>query len=243
MPVSKFFEKLFQRVPGEFFGFAVPIVALGGGSIALILYTISLPFSLTDLWISNLGIGPNGCNYLFSVIIVLMGIFIFLFAVANCLWLWGISKLTNGILALMVFMNAVAIVGGFLVAIYPMNTRLDIHVIGGYLFFFPTLFFSLFLMVAMALAHKASAIQWGLTLVLAILATIFVPVFSNSLTEFYPNQTMMDLTFDQFLVFMSDMGPILSTIRFLEWLAIFVVMIWFIQTAIHFHKHAHNSEK
>lgn len=135
------FEQIFLKIPGYIFGIIGLMINIFSTYFAFILYMMVDPtYSMSNNWISELGIGPNGANIVFSMGWILSSWFIFLFNVYDIKFLEEKMKKEKSIYPLVLF-NIIFTLGIFLVGLFPANLFVyhifgaTFYFLGGFLFF------------------------------------------------------------------------------------------------------------
>lgn len=147
--VDRFFEEVYDKIPGYIFGIIGIFTFIFSTLIAVILYLqINPNYSIFHNWISDLGTGPNGANIIFNTgWIVSSGIILFF----HVYEIQELKKKINQkgvlqkyILHIMPISNIAFTVGIFLVGFFPENLTLY-HIIAANFYFYGGFsFFSLY---------------------------------------------------------------------------------------------------
>ncbi|MBN1801291.1 MAG: DUF998 domain-containing protein [Candidatus Lokiarchaeota archaeon] len=138
--VKIFFDRLYEVIPGPYFGITSVCTMFLSVFLALFLYIIVDPsYSIFTHWISNLGIGPNGSQLIFNNGLMLVSVMMFLYLISEMRNLKnkGTSRL---FLVLMTTSSLTLSIGLFMIGIWPMNL-LELHCMAATFYFFG--FFSL----------------------------------------------------------------------------------------------------
>jgi hypothetical protein len=236
-----FLAPLYNKIKGEYFGISSSLIGLVGGLTACALYAISLPFGFDATWVSQVGIGPNGSNYLFNATIIIFAIIFLFFGFAITDWLWGRSRIVNFLSIILAILNVISVTGAIMVGSNPMHTNQYVHVIGAQMYFICILVYALVIWITLGFAHESSKVFNLATIILLGFAMFYAPIFANAVSAYYPGHTFLTISFDQFIEVMSSMKPELNGVRIVEWTLLIAVFIWIFILAIHFRQRAHKS--
>jgi len=133
--------KIYLKIPGYLFGIIGLIFLIFSTYLAFILYMMVDPtYSMTNNWISELGIGPNGANIVFNMGWILSSGFIFLFNVYDIKFFKKKMIKEKRVFPFVLF-NIIFTSGIFLVGLLPANLFVyhifgaTLYFLGGFLFF------------------------------------------------------------------------------------------------------------
>ncbi|MFX1277068.1 MAG: DUF998 domain-containing protein [Promethearchaeota archaeon] len=183
--IDHFFEEVYEKIPGDIFGFIGIILFIISTLTAVILYlNINPNYSIFQNFISDLGVGPNGANIVFNTgWIISSGIILFF----HVFEIQKLKKKVNQkkIIKLMALSNVALTLGIFLVGIFPENLRIY-HVIAAIFYFLGGLtFFSLYGLISY-LNNKVPRSHAFLACIMCIFYLLFFlsPYFPESFSEF-----------------------------------------------------------
>jgi hypothetical membrane protein len=191
----RIFDKIYRKIPGEFFGilgsllFALTII------ISYVLYNLKNPsFNIFTNWVSDLGAGPNGASLVFNSGIVIVGIIIIFFHFSiihnmknHCINKRILKAMTIGA----ILISSSLIFVGF----FPINRGI-IHNFGAYTYFSGSLLFYFSYSIAV---FKSSSISRKRAI------TSFITIGAYCLFFLIPSIT-------------PELSKIGLTITFLEWM-------------------------
>jgi len=207
------------------------IVNLSAVTLALFLYSRIIPLDFFNMWISNLGIGPNGSASVFKTGLIIHGILLLCFSVGLEQVLHSPTKKAQFFARLAVLMQIIAGVSVILVGIYDMGSNLAVHVTAANLYFFPQLFTAMFTTISLIFTKKMTTEQWFFMGILIILTIIYLPVYLYSeFILFFHGAGFFEITFDQWVIMMGSMEPEMAWVRYIEWYAGTGLNLWLIQT-------------
>jgi len=134
--IDNFFEEVYDKIPGYYFGIFGLMVFLSSTITALLVYlSVNPNYSIFTNWISDLGTGPNGSNIIFNTGWILSSGLILLFHI------YQIKHIKKKIhrkyflfLRLMAVSNISFTFGIFLVGVFPENLAIY-HLIAATFFF------------------------------------------------------------------------------------------------------------
>ncbi|MFX1445554.1 MAG: DUF998 domain-containing protein [Promethearchaeota archaeon] len=136
-------DKFYEKVNGSYFGIIGYIISAISVIIAQMLYMESDPsFSMSTNFISDLGTGPNGSNFVFNIGMIITGFFFMLFYVYIGLYL---QKINDNVKSLKVGITAgiIGSIGMILVGIFPLNPNdrfsYNMHIIAAGILFYGVL--------------------------------------------------------------------------------------------------------
>jgi hypothetical protein len=227
-------KPFFQRFTGGYFGLASVVVFCIMIPISIYLHSITVPIKITQHFVSNLGIGPNGSAIVFSIGLLIQALLLFPFIlqISRQLWMKPTEKkahINNTIVQISFVLAMISIPGLILVAFFSMGPATIIpHAIGAMLFFFGTIIYGGGFWIAIEIQKKA-----GFWLRLSsILVLIFFVCFqgaSVALVFLYPEefQIFMDNPAGYTLRILGDTADTkLAYIRLFEWLFVLSMVIW-----------------
>ena len=223
MDIMEKFDKIYEKVPGYYFGILIGLVGAITIGISAILFSTAEQFTFFSHWISNLGgattqagISPNGSNVVFGVGLVSASICAILFIVYVMKLLKPGNEKTIWLLYLDLIAGIVTIVGIIIVAFFDMINMLAIHGVGAVLFFMGGMLMVFFFTLTLLLN---SEIPWTHSIPGFIVSGVFL-IF---LVTFLPHLIGgIDL-----IALLGDTSPTYGWTRFWEWMVLFAILSWF----------------
>ena len=223
MDIMEKFDKVYEKIPGYYFGVIIGLLGTVTIVISAILFSTAEQFNFFSHWISNLGgattqsgISPNGSNVVFGVGLVITAIFAIFFLVYAIKLLKPGNERTVWLLYLDILTGLITIIGIIIVAFFDMINMLLIHGVGAIMFFMGGMFMVLFFSLTMVLN---SEIPWTHSIPGFIASGVFL-IF---LITFLPPL----LSGIEILTLLSDTSPIFAWTRFWEWMVLFAILAWF----------------
>ena len=212
------------------------LIATGFGAgmilVACLLHSLAGPFNIFTHWISNLGVGPLGSNYVFNIGLFITGFLYIPFFLSFVRFLWlekgeKLALLRNIGTFLGIAFAFLALLGLILVAIFPMYMHLIYgHGLGAILFFGSATVFSGIFTLSIIINKK-----WSKWHVLQIAASVFV-MFVLGMLMF--NASLRPSGVDIF-TFITPGTP--SWMRFWEWMYLYAILAYIALTCLFMLKH------
>jgi len=144
-------KHLFHKWPLSYLGIFGCILYLSLFTISVVLYSKTASVNWTQLFVSNMGIGPNGAAFTFSLGLFVLGIMIypFLINLAQQLWIpieerakFPRAQFINRLDVIAFIISIICVPGLFLIAFYSMAIETIVpHAVGAMTFFFGTLIY------------------------------------------------------------------------------------------------------
>ena len=192
--------------------------------VSSFLHYIVSPFSPLSHWVSNLGIGPNGSDLVFNY--GLMGTAILYFAMAIFMWrkFQGVSETADKMLVFSTILGISAVVGIFILTNNLMSSGSRLHIIGAYLFFVCTPFFTGMSTGVFALTNTGvSRSLKFVTLFHVLMSILMIPAS-------FISSALLDVGSGGML---GSADPGFAVVRVIEWLAVLSFFAWIFQAGIH----------
>ncbi len=239
-------SKIFKKFSGGWISFAVGWFFVVMLIVAIILHSLTVPVNWFGHFVSNLGIGPNGADVVFSVGLFIQGVGLIPFFIHFVQQLWLDSSVekahwNNRFLLIGFIIGMVAVVGMILVALFSMaEATILLHAMGAMMLFFGVIIMGLAFVIPIERQKRGN---WGTRLSTIAVGVFFVAfmaammnlIFNNSslLSGFFANpiesiQTILGgnvptgLTPDQLARLLADLG----WVTFFEWWFILAMMAW-----------------
>lgn len=181
---------------------------------AILYYFIQEPFTLFSHWFSNMGVGITGWAFnqglqgtaiLYSAMII-----IFSLRFRN-------AKKSTKIMSLLgTLFGIIAVIGIFILTTNNMVEGRILHLIGAYMYFVATPFFTTFETVALALEGSSSKQHWMISLLLVILSISMAPLMS-----IIGNSIGIPLA-----EVLGSMDSHFGIVRLIEWASVLFFFIW-----------------
>ncbi|MGV9171184.1 MAG: hypothetical protein ACOC44_03335 [Promethearchaeia archaeon] len=216
-------DSLFEKMKPGYFALLTGIC--GGLTVLIgsILYILAEPFSLFSHWISHLGAGPNGAQYVFMVGLTITSIFATIFIIYLFQFLLQNMEKHRLMVGSAFLIGIVSIIGLEVNAIWNMRDDPELHVAGSTTFFFAGLFmvllFSLSILFCDEIANSQAIIGFGVTGVFFAFLISYVPYMIEGI----------DL-----MVLLKSTDPRAAPTRFIEWLVFFAIIFWFFEIGFYF---------
>lgn len=206
-------------------GYFAILTAISGAitiTVSSILYYLAEPFTFTSHWISHLGAGPNGASVVFTVGLIITCVLALPFLVHLYKVLKPGSEKHKIMLLSAFIASIVAIIGLFINAIWNMNYEGGtLHVSGSTTFFFAGFFMIVFYSIVMLFNKDIPKTQAAVGIVIA-------GFFAAFLISFLPNIFLGE----DLMTLLTSTDPKAGTTRFLEWLVLFAVLVWFFEMGV-----------
>ncbi len=226
--LNKPLDSLYKKVPGGYFGIIAAI--LGGITILIcsILYYSVEPFDFFLNWISDLGgvrtnsgRPPNGSNIVFSIGLILLTIVSIPFVLYLMRYLLSRNQRGRFLVHLSVIVGIITIIGVIGVSIVDIKTDPIVHTYFATLFFFGGMAIMLLFSLSMFLNSDIPRMQALFGLICSIVPMVFIATFAPYAMEGE----------NVFLLVVST-DPELGITRFWEWMYLFALLAWFLETGI-----------
>jgi hypothetical membrane protein len=218
-------EKLYNKVKPGYFALLTGICGSLTILIASILYMIVEPFTFFSHWISHLGAGPNGAQYVFMVGLIITSFFAIIFIVFLFQFLKNNMEGHRLMTWSAFLVGIVSIMGLVMNAIWNMRDDPELHVTGSTTFFFAGLFMVLLFSFSMLFCEKISNSQ-------AFIGFAVTGVFFAFLISYVPYMSQgIDL-----MVLLKSTDPRAAPTRFIEWMVFFAIIFWFFEIGFYFLK-------
>ncbi|MHA1438224.1 MAG: hypothetical protein ACTSPD_11655 [Promethearchaeota archaeon] len=223
MEIEEKLETFFKKVNGGYFGILTSISGTITIVIAVILYSISIPISLQLHWISHLGAGPNGAQYIFTIGLIITAIFAIPFLLQLFLLLRENTDKHKLMWVCTFIIAMIAIAGLIINAIFNMRDNPNLHVTGSTTFFFGGFFMIILCSLLMFFHPEFPKSQALIGIIVSGFFAAFLISFLPLMVD--PNINLMEL--------LTTSDPIAGTTRFLEWLVLFAILFWFLEIGIY----------
>jgi hypothetical membrane protein len=228
--IPKFFKKIFPKdktfrgdiwfIGGSIYAFFVII-------IASILHYVSNPFTMFSHWVSNLGIGPNGSTPVFNFGLMGTAVLYFVMAIYTFVKFKGISKITDTLLKISTILGITAVVGIFILTNNVMGTDSPLHVIGAYMFFVCTPFFTSLITVVFEFTEKKDfRIHKIVSIAYVIISIMMLP--ASAISAYILNIPSNEM--------LGSSHPGFAVARIIEWSALFLFFAWIFVTGLMMHQ-------
>ena len=201
------FEKVFGKIKGAYFAF-LTIIAVGFGIfVALIIYLpVDPSFSILSNYISDLGAGPIGSRIIFSIGMILAGIFMIFLIIFISRYLKGKEEKSQLIWGFQA-PGIIAELGLILIGIFPLDRTINyvfsIHVIAALIFFVFMAISNIYLGYIEYKNSEFSIIMSLVSFISGILSAFFIGGFIIQESGIIPNQVFIYLSEWTFLVFIT----------------------------------------
>ena len=223
MDIMEKFDKVYEKIPGYYFGILIGLIGAITIGISAILFSTAEQFTFFSHWISNLGgattqsgISPNGSNVVFGVGLVSAAVCAIFFLVYAIKLLKPGNEKTIWLLYLDLMTGLITILGIIIVAFFDMIDWLAIHGVGATMFFMGGMLMVLFFTLTMLFNSEIQRIQ-------AIPGLIVSGIFLMFLVTFLPHLLGgIDL-----IALLGDTSPTYGWTRFWEWMVLFAILSWF----------------
>ncbi len=234
--INKLLDRLYEKIPGPAFGISAGIIGMITLITASILHSMTEPFTYISHYVSNLGVGPNGSASVFNIGLLIIAIVVLPFVIYILRFLWSDAenkKLINRITFIAFILSLVTIIGMFLVAFFDMVNNPPLHVIGALMAFAPASLWVLIFTISMFLNKKISKIQLISSIILVIICTTMTIVVVLSIPLFDASKNMFSLLDINFVsLYLTSMDESLNYVRFWEWLSVWGLFLWIIETGL-----------
>lgn len=208
--IDNFFNKIFEKVPGVFFGVFGIVLFFSSTFVALILYlSVDPNYSILHNWISNLGVGPNNSSVVFNTGWVLSSGIILCFHVYEIRELKKKKGVHPTVLKFMIISNASLTFGIFLVGFFPENHPVS-HNIAATFYFFGGL--SFFLSYGI-LARNIKSIPNTHVAVALVLCGFYALYFSSTLFPPWFRDLGLTITSTEWLTLFAEMSMMLMILQ------------------------------
>lgn len=212
---------IFKKVHGGYFGIISAIIGLITLLIASILQSLTEPFTMFTLFVSNLQQGPNGANIVFVIgftfcIIIAIPFFIYLYQ-----FLQEGSGKKDLILTIAFISSMIGAIGIIIAVIADYKLYLYVHWIGAMVFFFIMIITCILFSISMIQNKKISKMQGITGFIVAPFFIIFLLFFWST---FFPPGLVFGIFYP---------GPNYELAKFTEWLAIFAFIAWILDLGIY----------
>ena len=219
------FSPLFNKIKGGYFGILITIFGLITIITCIILYSLSEPISIFSHWISDLGgyitnsgASPNGANIIFSIGLIIISIL----AIPFLLYLTDFLLSKNQKLKFLVFFafifSIMTLLGIFGVAFIDIKSEPIIHTAFAALFFLGGMTIMFFFSLAMLFNSDVSNKQAIFGLICSAVPLAFLASFTPYMLD---GQNVLTLVL--------SVDPALGVSRFLEWMYLIALFIWFFE--------------
>ncbi|MFO8017805.1 MAG: hypothetical protein R6U96_04165 [Promethearchaeia archaeon] len=216
-------KSLFEKIKPAYFAL---LTGMCGGLTVLIgsiLYMLAEPFSLFSHWISHLGAGPNGAQYVFMVGLTITSIFATIFIIFLFQFLSNNIERHQIMIWSAFLFGILSIIGLEINAIWNMRDNSQLHITGSTTFFFAGLFMILFFSLSMIfcdeIANSQAIIGFGVTGVFIAFLISYVPYMTEGI----------DL-----MVLLKSTDLRAAPTRFIEWMVFFAIIFWFFEIGFYF---------
>jgi len=201
------FEKVFGKIKGAYFAF-LTIIAVGFGIfVALIIYLpVDPSYSILSNYISDLGAGPIGSRIVFSIGMILAGIFMIFLIIFISRYLKGKEEMSQLIWGFQA-PGILAELGLILIGIFPLDRAIiyvySIHLLAAVIFFVFMAISNIYLGYIEYKNSEFSKIMALVSFVSGILSAIFIGGFIIQEPGIIPDQVFVYLSEWTFLVFIT----------------------------------------
>ncbi len=179
--------------------------------IAIFLYlSVDPSFSLITHYLSDLGAGPNGSNFVFNIGMIITSIIMVAFYIHLSLILY-MKKGYKFLIIISFCLGLISAIGTFFVGIFPVNISQDIHNFSASFFFLGGLGAALFYTLTEFTTPKFSHIQAFSGIV--IICSFLLFIVYNALNYFNPGQYDLES-------------------HITEWILYFIIIFWIVEHAI-----------
>lgn len=215
--LNEFLEKY-----GAYSGIISTFIAVIMLIVGTILHSLTEPMNMFTHWISNIGAGYNGSSEVFSILLITTVIV----EIPFILDLFRRLMLENeegGLLSVFtLIISLIVIIGALGVALFNLKDFPLQHVISAIAFFMGSMLMMLSFSIAILKSSNFPKSQ-------AIVGFIGTVIFLIFLLTFVPFLLMgRDL-----VSLITGMGPELSLTRFWEWMSLFGLLFWSLETGIY----------
>ncbi|MBN1801790.1 MAG: hypothetical protein JW891_09810 [Candidatus Lokiarchaeota archaeon] len=208
--IDRFFDIIFEKVPGILFGVLGIFVFFFSTFMALYLYlSVDPNYSILHNWISNLGVGPNNSSAVFNTGWVLSAGIILCFHVYEIRELKKRKGVHPIILKLMIISNASLTFGIFLVGFFPENQPVS-HNIAATFYFLGGL--SFFLSYGI-LAWKIKSIPNTHVVVVFVLCFFYLLYFTSTLFPPWFLYLGLTITSTEWLTLFAEMSMMIMILQ------------------------------
>lgn len=200
-------EKVFGKIKGGYFAF-LTLIAVGFGIfVALIIYLpVDPSFSILSNYISDLGAGPIGSRIVFSIGMILGGIFMIFLITFISRYLKGKEEKSQLIWGFQA-PGIIAEIGLILIGIFPLDRTIiyvfTIHVLAAVIFFIFMAISNIYLAYIEYKNSEFSIIMALVSFISGILSVIFIGGFIIQESGIIPNQAIVYLSEWTFFVFIT----------------------------------------
>lgn len=204
-------DKFYEKVRGSYFALLSSVVFLISLLTASTIYYISdQSFSIITHWVSDLGEGPNFSNYVFNIGEISSGIISILFFIFLSRTLYKENKMRKSLI--ISFMIAViASVGLSLAGAFPMYTTPLIHFTAAVICFIG--FF-----ISFSIYGYIESLIWDISKIYSLLSYITSLVIAIFMIIYLLDEVNIIRARELYL--------------FLEWISVFLIIIWFLSQGI-----------
>jgi len=223
MDIMEKFDKVYEKIPGYYFGILIGLIGAITIGISAILFSTAEQFTLFSHWISNLGgattqsgISPNGSNVVFGIGLVIAALLAIVFLVYAMKLLKPGNEKTIWLLYLDLLTGVVTIVGIIIVAFFDMIAWLAIHGVGAVMFFMGGMLMVLFFTITLILNTE---IPWKHSIPGFIVSGVFLIFLITFLPHLLGGIDLIALLGDTSLTY--------GWTRFWEWMVLFAILSWF----------------
>ena len=223
MDVMEKFDKVFEKIPGYYFGMLIGLIGAITVGISAILFSLSEPFNFFTHWISNLGgattqagTSPNGSNIVFGIGLVTAAINAIFFLVYVIQVLKSGNEKTMWLVYLDVLSALITIIGIVIVSFFDMITILVVHAVGATMFFIGGMLMVLFFTLTIILNTE---IPWSYSIPGFIVTGVFLVFLITFVPYLLMGVPLLDL--------LADITAQYAWTRFWEWMVLFAILSWF----------------
>ncbi len=226
--LHKWLDPLYKKVPGGYFGIIAAIL----GSVTIltcsILYYSAEPFTFYSNWISDLGgvrtnsgIPPNGSNIVFSVGLILLTIISIPYILHLMDYLLSRKQRLRFLVHLSAIFGVITIIGVIGVSIVDIKSDPLGHTYFATMFFFGGMAIMLFFSLSMFCNSDIPRKHALFGLICSIVPMIFIFTF-----------TPYAIKGENIFLLVVSTDPQLGISRFWEWMYLFALFAWFLETGI-----------
>ncbi len=203
--VETFFDNVFKTISGVYFGIIGLLIFTVSTSLSVFIYLLVDPnYSIYSNWISDLGIGPGGANWVFNIGWMVSSIILLFFHTYEIRELKN-RGVKNNIIKFMVFFSISLSSGIFLVGLFPLELALS-HSIAALIYFTGGFgFFSLYGIIIL----KISRMPKAYSIIAFVTALSYILFFLSLNIESFSSNLGVSKTFLEWLTLFTELSMML----------------------------------
>lgn len=194
--------------------------------VSSLLHILTKPFTPLSIWVSNLGIGPNGSAFVFNYGLMMTGIMYSIMIGILDIRLKHLSKKMDIALISGSISGITAVVGIFMLTINNMETGYLVHGIGAYMFFICTPIYTTIATFALLFSHPQAP---KLLRSQIITGSIILIIFLSMIPASWFGTQLLQIPYWDIL---ANMDSRLGFVRINEWCAVLGFFAWIYVTGV-----------